>query len=909
MLVFVGGTSLTVFFRTVVFRPQPSVRAVLPPESETVTSRPQSVGRIEISFPPPPSASMPVATSVPTAGTSPDTSTDARLSDKARRAQDALSKVQSLIAAGDYDEAVRVAKESGGVCEGTPAAGELAELRLAVEKKRVKQQPATSQPVSVVPPTAPVQPAAPTIDPEVSARTERFTRYRNEGAAALERKDYPAAIAAFQNALKEQDDTEVRTLLEQTVERTSKPRLAVAEFSVAGNVGISDAGKTVAELLLGKFDVQRFQLIERTQLAAIMKEHDLVLASIVEDPLILRLKKLKGVRYLVVGTISRLSNVIVTARLVDVATGDIVQAGEVTAENTRGLQEAMGELAYVLQLSPEEKTAYLEDKRRRLEALAQADAAARSAAQAEARAQQERASRAKQEEEFRQRQRMRDATVSMADIRAMIGRGELESAQRASRMAVREYYDLPMSREFTEIQAQVEAQLAAKNRAEARRTAEERARVETDRRQRNERFRLLREQALAALNRGDDAGAVEHLGKALNEQEDPDVRSLLQRLTEQDQSPGLGVLDFEVTGNLGLAEGGHTIAGYVMSRLVQAQPRYRAVNRQSLDGAMGRLQLRTVQLFSDPLPASLRKLRGIRYLVVGRVIRGDRIALHARMIDLPAGRVVQTAELSVAGTAQLQSGLADLAAMLLMTDGQKRAFLERSDEHSSRREQRVRYDRALVSAREAMSREDYRSAYESIQSCMALIPDGAEARSLMESLGPVLMVTAEVNGSEYKGARVFINNVVQKQTTPAYVRLNKGRSYEVAVTIPSGAETVYTRAVKTIRADRNELLSFRAPLKRLNKSEGPYSLSQPGPRPGGAVVPRSPIVAPVRGGGPGSHPSRSPSSVGSSAPIRSKAGDRTLPPIPQSQGASKGGDLPKTKATSQPTSRGKVTHR
>ena len=56
-----------------------------------------------------------------------------------------------------------------------------------------------------------------------------------------------------------------------------KPRIAVADFKVVGDVGIKDAGQAVAELLLTSFDTKKYRLVERTHLVAILKEQDLTM--------------------------------------------------------------------------------------------------------------------------------------------------------------------------------------------------------------------------------------------------------------------------------------------------------------------------------------------------------------------------------------------------------------------------------------------------------------------------------------------------------------------------------------------------------------------------------------------------------------------------------------------------------
>ena len=111
------------------------------------------------------------------------------------------------------------------------------------------------------------------------------------------------------------------------IAESERPRIAVADFKVFGDVGIKDAGKAVAELLLTNFGTKKYQLVERTHLVAILKEHDLTMAKIVENPALLRGKKLKGVRYLVVGSVIKFGELSIAARVVDVTTGDIGKKG------------------------------------------------------------------------------------------------------------------------------------------------------------------------------------------------------------------------------------------------------------------------------------------------------------------------------------------------------------------------------------------------------------------------------------------------------------------------------------------------------------------------------------------------------------------------------------------------------
>ena len=137
-----------------------------------------------------------------------------------------------------------------------------------------------------------------------------------------------------------------------------KPTLAVIDFVIKGDVDIKGAGEAAAELLLANLGGQQYQLIERSQLAALLKQLDLTLAFVQDNPEKVY-GKLKGVQYLAMGSVTRLGDLTITARLVEVATGRIIQTAAVSAEDARGLKDAIGELATVLQMTPDEKAKHV----------------------------------------------------------------------------------------------------------------------------------------------------------------------------------------------------------------------------------------------------------------------------------------------------------------------------------------------------------------------------------------------------------------------------------------------------------------------------------------------------------------------------------------------------------------------
>jgi len=131
------------------------------------------------------------------------------------------------------------------------------------------------------------------------------------------------------------------------------PAIAIGEFSVIGKVRTEEAGQAVAELLMTRVDSRRYRLVERMALKAILDEHDLTIAGIVSNPKVLKSRKLRGVRYVVVGSIVQLpDDLTIVARLVDVTTGEVVQAAQVRTSGLYQLSDNLHLLAARLDLVP-----------------------------------------------------------------------------------------------------------------------------------------------------------------------------------------------------------------------------------------------------------------------------------------------------------------------------------------------------------------------------------------------------------------------------------------------------------------------------------------------------------------------------------------------------------------------------
>jgi len=125
-------------------------------------------------------------------------------------------------------------------------------------------------------------------------------------------------------------------------------------FDILGDVRVPDAGRILAERLLPMF-ASRYEIVDQAQLKRFLEQADLTIAGLVEmarEPASGRRLpggvRLRAVRYLVVGTISRSpSGLTVTARLSDWQTG-LVRRGrvaQVEAENWPRLTERLALLA------------------------------------------------------------------------------------------------------------------------------------------------------------------------------------------------------------------------------------------------------------------------------------------------------------------------------------------------------------------------------------------------------------------------------------------------------------------------------------------------------------------------------------------------------------------------------------
>ncbi|MCY2927703.1 MAG: hypothetical protein NT031_20130 [Planctomycetota bacterium] len=569
-------------------------------------------------------------------------------------AQLAVGQIRSLVAAKQFDRALAMASAAALDYADTPSGGDLA--RLVTESREGR--------------------AGLPSPGEQAARHARFLQAREAGLAAMGKPDYAAAAGAFQAALQEEDDPGTRAMFQQASNLAGKPRLAVAEFTVAGDVGIPDAGKIVPELMLGQFDARRFQRVDRSRLTDALNEQKLTPAQIDENPKLLAVKRIAAVRYVVLGTVSRLGTLAVSARLVDTATGDIVQTADVTAWDAAGLQDSLVDLVAMLQMSDREKADYVALKGRQADAATGDDPGARAAAeaqrQAELEAQRQRIA-AEQAEAFANTQHQRAAQGALVDIQGMLARGDFAIAVQLATWAQGVFADTPLVDQFGELSALAGAR--QQEQLDRQADAQAWARYQAELAARHGRYLAFRQQGMDALAANDVPAAAGAFQGALKEQDDPNLRALLDSLIRRMQRPAIAVADFDVRGDVGLPRrfAGAMLADALLKQFSPDDPRFRPLPREELLAELARAGLTMADLMRNPLQPRLQRI-GVRYVIVGSARPGS-IILSTVLWDLIERRAVSSADLAAANRYALPRAMSDLTAMLMMTPADRQAYL------------------------------------------------------------------------------------------------------------------------------------------------------------------------------------------------------------------------------------------
>ncbi len=177
------------------------------------------------------------------------------------------------------------------------------------------------------------------------------------------------------------------------------------------------------------------------------------------------------------------------------------------------------------------------------------------------------------------------------------------------------------------------------------------------------------EEALAKL---DEAAKLWDTGAVRLEIDDL-RRTLAQRRNR------LALAAFEVHGDVGVPGAGVFVADELWRAL---QARFELVERAQVDKIVAEFKID--RLADDDL--ALRKVgqaAGARLLVVGSITPVAGLTVHARLVDVQTGLIVQTGNIVVARLEDLGQRLPQLAEQLLMNDDEKRGFEARADNESA----------------------------------------------------------------------------------------------------------------------------------------------------------------------------------------------------------------------------------
>ena len=127
----------------------------------------------------------------------------------------------------------------------------------------------------------------------------------------------------------------------------AKPRLAVLPFNVRANLGIPDAGASIAEMLNGALAATgRYTLVERVLLQQLLEEQELQSSHLADEATLAEAGRLHGVEAIVSGTVIQWGETItLVARMIDTNTGVIRASAEIKTKNRDSIPEQIDLLA------------------------------------------------------------------------------------------------------------------------------------------------------------------------------------------------------------------------------------------------------------------------------------------------------------------------------------------------------------------------------------------------------------------------------------------------------------------------------------------------------------------------------------------------------------------------------------
>jgi tetratricopeptide (TPR) repeat protein len=298
------------------------------------------------------------------------------------------------------------------------------------------------------------------------------------------------------------------------------------------------------------------------------------------------------------------------------------------------------------------------------------------------------------------------AQTTVRDIQALIDRGQLDQADQLLVKALREYGSTDEAETLQRLKRQTDALLAAQARDAAARREQLRQQATAALNETNYRAALLaldqylatgddpplrqrRDELQVRLSRYDQARerglqlqrdpqqlelALAQFEEAAQAWDTPQVRQDISRcrLALQARRDRLAVAEFELRGDVGQPLLGRTLADELLPAF---RGRFDLVERSQLAAVVRELKLEQFLLASDPQArADVGRMANVRFLVVGSITPLPAIAVHARLIDLRSGLIVQTARLVTPTPQEALRRAPELARLLLMTDQEQLAW-------------------------------------------------------------------------------------------------------------------------------------------------------------------------------------------------------------------------------------------
>jgi tetratricopeptide (TPR) repeat protein len=300
---------------------------------------------------------------------------------KQTAAQDAVDDIKEILSAGDSGQASKLATEALAQYGDTEAGETLSNLKrqadalIAVEKgeknqnqKLLADAEAARQANNYRAALLSYDQAASVATPEqkttydtLRTRIAKYDQSRAE-AADLSRDPYrlEEAIAVYKVAQQQWDTPSIQQDIAtaQFALANRKDRVAVADFEVVSEIGVTQAGRSIAEELVGHFR-PKYEVVERSQSNALLQEMKLDANSLaIDDENRVEFGRLAKAQHVVLGSVQRISGIHVNARLVNTQTGLVEQTAKIVAASPEEMVQRLPLLARMLQMSDEQKRDY-----------------------------------------------------------------------------------------------------------------------------------------------------------------------------------------------------------------------------------------------------------------------------------------------------------------------------------------------------------------------------------------------------------------------------------------------------------------------------------------------------------------------------------------------------------------------